>query len=319
MASVEPELSGSSVLVIDDSEAERRQIVRVLREQGLFSAFYEASDGLTGFRLLVERRPDLVICDLVMPECDGLTFLKMRQVRPEEDIQLIPILVLTAIDNLQVKTLMFELGAQDYIIKPIDPAELVARVKVHLKIRKLQEQLIRQNQLLERLSTIDGLTGLYNRRHILRLYEQAVANAIRYRYDLSVCMVDIDHFKAINDAHGHLAGDQVLQELARLLQQSVRKGDVVGRYGGEEFLVVLPHTPLAGALTWAERFRQTVETHEIQIAAGTAVRVTVSVGVASYPEAPVTEPWDLLRFADTGLYEAKRAGRNRVCAYRPAA
>ena len=129
-------------------------------------------------------------------------------------------------------------------------------------------------------------------------------------------MIDIDHFKAINDAHGHLVGDQVLQELARLLQQSVRKGDVVGRYGGEEFLVVLSHTPLAGALTWAERFRQTVETHEIQITSGTVVRVTVSVGVASWPEAPVAEPWDLLRYADAALYEAKRAGRNRVCAYR---
>jgi len=317
MVAAEPELSGSSVLVIDDSEAERRQILGVLREQGFFSTFYEAADGLTGFRILVEKRPDIVICDLVMPECDGLTFLKMRQVRPEEDIRLTPILVLTAIDNLQVKTQMFELGAQDYIIKPIDPAELVARVKVHLKIRKLQEQLIRQNQLLERLSTIDGLTGLYNRRHLLRLYEQAVANAIRYGYDLSVGMVDIDHFKAVNDAYGHLAGDRVLQELARLLRQSVRKGDVVGRYGGEEFLVVLPHTPLAGALTWAERLRQTVEARELRVAAGTTLRVTVSVGVASFPETPVTEPWDLLRFADTALYEAKRAGRNRVWAYRP--
>ncbi|MCS7313646.1 MAG: diguanylate cyclase, partial [Acidobacteria bacterium] len=220
-------------------------------------------------------------------------------------------------DDLQVKTQMFALGAQDYITKPIDPAELVARVKVHLKIRKLQEHLIRQNQLLERLSTIDGLTGPYNRRHLLRLYEQAAANAIRYRYDLSVCMVDIDHFKAVNDVHGHLAGDQVLQELACLLQQSIRKGDVVGRYGGEEFLVVLPHTSLTGALAWAERFCRIVEVLELRVASDAAVRVTVSVGVASFPEAPLTEPWDLLRLADTALYEAKRAGRNRVCAYRP--
>jgi len=313
------ELGESSVLVIDDSERERRQILQVLKREGIFSTFYEASDGLTGFRLLVEKRPDLVICDLVMPECDGLTFLKMRQVRPEEDIRLIPILVLTAIDNLQVKTQMFELGAQDYIIKPIEPVDLVARVKVHLKLKKLQEQLVRQNQLLQRLSTIDGLTGLYNRRHLLRLYEQAFANAVRYEYDLSVAMIDIDHFKAVNDAHGHLAGDRVLQEFAGWLQQSVRKGDIVGRYGGEEFLVVLPHTPLTGALTFTERFRQAVETRKVSVGSSASVRVTVSAGVASWPEAPVTEPWDLLRLADAALYEAKRAGRNRVCAYRPEA
>jgi two-component system cell cycle response regulator len=210
------ELGESSVLVIDDSERERQQILQVLKREGIFSTFYEASDGLMGFRLLIEKRPDLVICDLVMPECDGLTFLKMRQVRPEEDIRLIPILILTAIDNLQVKTQMFELGAQDYIIKPVDPAELVARVKVHLKLKKLQEQLVRQNQLLQRLSTTDSLTELYNRRHLLRLYEQAFASATRYGYDLSVAMMDVDHFKAINDAHGHLAGDRVLQEFAKM-------------------------------------------------------------------------------------------------------
>ncbi len=316
MASTELTLGNSTVLVIDDSDTERRQILGILRAQGLFSSLYEAADGLTGFRILVEKRPDIVLCDLVMPECDGLTFLKMRQARPEEDVQRIPVLVLTAIDDPQVKTQMFELGAQDYITKPIEPAELVARVKTHLKIRKLQEELIRQNQLLKRLSTVDDLTGLYNRRHLLRLYEQAVANALRYRYDLSVAMIDIDHFKAINDTHGHSTGDRVLQELAGLLRQSVRKGDVAGRYGGEEFLVVLPHTPRAGAVAFAERFRQAVEACEVRVASGVAVRVTVSVGVASVPETPVTEPWDLLRFADVALYEAKRAGRNRVCAYR---
>jgi diguanylate cyclase (GGDEF)-like protein len=319
MAWAEPELGESSVLVIDDSDTERQQILQVLKKEGIFATFYEASDGLMGFRLLIEKRPDLIICDLVMPACDGLTFLKMRQVRPEEDIRLIPILILTSIDNLQVKTQMFELGAQDYIIKPVDPAELVARVKVHLKLKKLQEQLVRQNQLLQRLSTTDSLTELYNRRHLLRLYEQAFASATRYGYDLSVAMMDVDHFKAINDAHGHLAGDRVLQEFAKWLRQSIRKGDIVGRYGGEEFLVILPHTPLKGALTFAKRFRQTVEAHEILLDSGESVRITVSVGVASWPEVPVTESWDLLRLADAALYEAKRAGRNRVCAYPPEA
>ncbi len=314
------ELRNCAILIIDDSDREREQIKEILAADGIFSRYYEGRDGMEGFRLLLEYRPDIVLCDMVMPRYDGLTFLNMRQAKGGVAL-LTPVLMLTAMDNLQLKVRVFEMGAQDYIIKPIEPLELRARVRVHLKVKKLQEFLIRQNErleqqnrLLQELSSTDSLTGLFNRRYILEQYETEFANAVRYNYPLSVCMFDLDHFKHVNDTYGHQAGDHVLCTFAEILRNNLRKGDIAGRYGGEEFLVVLPHTYSAGAVVLAERVRMLVQQRPF-VYQDHAIAVTVSAGIATFPETPVTSSWDLIRYADYALYEAKRRGRNRVILY----
>ncbi len=314
-------LTGSTILIIDDSETERSTIRNILEKVGIFSEIYEASDGLEGFKILLEKRPDIVLCDMVMPQYDGMSFLKMRRVSRDPSIQTTPVLMLTGINRLAMKVRGFEMGASDYIVKPIEPLELVARVKVHLKLRRAQEQLIaqkeqleRQNQLLRHLSATDPLTGVHNRRYLLERLEESFMGALRYRYSLGIIMFDLDHFKQINDTYGHQAGDYVLRRFTEITVGELRKSDFMGRYGGEEFLVALPYTNLKGTYKTGERIRRLIQNHDF-IVNGEKFHVTVSGGVAAFPEVMCATPWDLIRAADSALYEAKRKGRNRVIVY----
>ncbi len=295
-------LRGRTLLVIDDTESIRRRVIEFLRSHDVFDNFLEASDGISGFSLLRDHKDsiDLILCDLEMPGIDGFRFLHMKDSRGDEYTE-IPVIMLTARAEVDKKVQGLELGASDYLIKPVDEGELLARVRVQLRLKSLQDQ-------LRRLSNTDVLTGLFNRRHIMDVLQNEFARALRYEEVVSFVLIDIDHFKSVNDTLGHQVGDDVLRHAALLFQEGLRDGDFIGRYGGEEFALVLPHTDLDGATAAAERYRKLIE----GAAAPHGKPLTISLGVSSSTLAPVKSTDDLIRTADEALYAAKHQGRNRV-------
>ena len=299
----------ATILIIDDSANVRSQIVCTLREYGLFTGYLEADDGLKGFKTLMDQQVDLVLCDLEMPVMDGFKFLSMVQSRPE--LQDIPIIMLTGRGDRELKIRGLEQGASDYVTKPFHMGELVARVKVQLKIKSLQDELKRSNELLREMSITDPLTRLHNRRHLMEVLEREIQRSIRTRSPLSVVILDIDHFKKVNDTYGHLLGDEVLAAVGALMGRDLRTYDVAARYGGEEFFLVLPNTPLSEAHTVAERIRRDVA--DLCFADRLRpLRVTVSLGVATFPSERTASEEALIREADRALYMAKQGGRNRT-------
>jgi diguanylate cyclase (GGDEF)-like protein len=296
----------ATILLIEDSEAHRKEIRRALEPAGLFDRILEASDGISGLRVLLDEPVDVVLCDLEMPGLDGEKLLRVR-----ESVGDVPFLFLTASENPERRVRLLEDGACDMLTKPFHPADLVARLRLHLRIKRLSDELRDKNHMLARESMIDGVTGLRTRRYVTEVLAIEVLRARRYRLPLAVLMADLDHFKRVNDRFGHPTGDAVLRFVSELLRRSLRTSDVAGRFGGEEFLVILPQTDRDGAVTLAERWRQTLEEGSLHLPGGKRVRATVSVGVATF-DARFERPEDLVRAADEALYTAKGAGRNRV-------
>ena len=204
-----------------------------------------------------------------------------------------------------------EQGASDFIVKPFDPEELVARMKVHLKIKHLQDDLKRSNELLLELSNTDHLTGLFNRRFLMESLDKELQRTKRKNGQLALLLLDIDHFKRINDTHGHLQGDLVLQKVALNIQKELRSYDIASRYGGEEFVAVLPDTSLKEAFNVADRIRLSIQRMQFAGCLSTE-QVTASLGVALLPSKSFDDIDGLLRAADEALYRAKEAGRNNV-------
>jgi diguanylate cyclase (GGDEF)-like protein len=224
----------------------------------------------------------------------------------------------TALDSMESKIEGLDAGADDYITKPIHFSELQARVRSLLRIKALQEKvanreraLAEMNDKLLEISRTDGLTGLANRRHIEERRNEMWEHAARLNEPIAVVMCDIDKFKSVNDTYGHQAGDAVLKQFAEVLKQEAREIDRVGRYGGEEFIILLPGTVLDAAVTFAERVRQAIEERTFTFDGGSLKR-TVSLGVAAWPHPRVTDCDELLKSADDALYVAKQSGRNRV-------
>ena len=298
-----------SVLIIDDSEAVRERIITTLETFDLFARFYEAEDGLEGFKKLLSSPVDIILCDLEMPRIDGFKFLSMLKSRP--DLQDVPVLMLTGMNDRELKIKGLEQGASDYITKPFDPEELVARVKVHLKIKHLQDDLKRSNELLLELSNTDHLTGLFNRRYLMEALEKELQRCLRKGGCLSLIIVDIDHFKGVNDTLGHLQGDVVLQKVALSMQKELRSYDIAARYGGEEFVAVLPDATHKEAMFVADRMRLSIQ--GIKFSGALApLSITVSLGVATFPSPNCTTVDEFIKLADDALYLAKANGRNRV-------
>ncbi len=301
---------GGRILIVDDNAMIRSEIKAVLMKDGSFTHFLEAADGLTAFKTIMDNPPDLVLCDLVMPGFDGLKFLGLKASRKE--LEQIPVIILTAEDDLDRKAEILERGASDYVTKPFHEKELLARVRIHTKLKLLQDELREKNAQLEDLSVTDALTGLANRRRLMTRLEEEVQRARRFRTPLSVVMIDIDHFKQVNDTHGHAMGDEVLRNIGTLLKAGVRATDLAARYGGEELTLVLPHTDAPGAFLVAEGLRQKFADLEHHLD-GVSLNKTASMGVATrdgQTEVPSAE--ELLKHADEALYRAKQGGRNRV-------
>ena len=298
------------MLIIDDSESVRNRIKRTLVEREVFSKFYFAADGLEGFRQLRRHSIDLILCDLDMPGLDGFKFLRMLQSDPAK--QTVPVILLTGHEDIDSKVKGLSAGASDYLTKPFEDMELIARVNVHLHLKRLRDELREKNRELEILARQDGLTGVANRRHLMERLEVEFARCARYRRPFSLMMLDLDHFKSINDTHGHQVGDVVLKEVARCLGEVLRTNDVLGRYGGEEFAVVLPETDVDAAVAVGQRCREAIADLKIPLEDEAVLRVTVSIGVAGQPDIRHCKSSDLVHAADAALYEAKRSGRNRL-------
>lgn len=300
----------ATLLMIEDSPGQRAEIRRALEPVGLFERILESGDGLKGLKLLLAERPALVLCDVEMPGLDGERLLQVKESRPE--VRDVPFLFLTADPDLDRRARLLEQGASDLIAKPFHPSELVARLRLHLHLKRLQDELREKNAALSRMSTTDSLTGLRNRRYVDEVLAIEVLRARRYGSPLSVLMADLDHFKQVNDAHGHVVGDEVLRGVADLLRQNLRVTDVGGRYGGEEFIVIMAQNPVEGARLLAERWREAVAEARFEVPPAGPLEVTLSVGVAGYDRDKHHTASDLVAAADAALYRAKQAGRNRV-------
>jgi diguanylate cyclase (GGDEF)-like protein len=299
------------LLIVDDSPDNLEILSTRLRFRGY--AVETATGGREALERVARHAPDLILLDVMMPDLDG--FEVTRRVKRNPSLPFIPIILVTARDSTEDKVAGLDAGADDYLTKPINFPELEARVRSMLRIKELQDELGEKNRELEQLSISDGLTGLFNHRHLQELVHEEFERARRTGEPLSVVMLDLDHFKRVNDLYGHQAGDRVLQQLAEILRHTAREIDKLGRYGGEEFLAVLPDTDPEAAAVFAERVREGVARHLFSIGRGEPLRLTVSCGTATYPHPGVYNPWTLVQRADQAMYAAKAAGRNRIARY----
>lgn len=290
----------SKILIVDDIPA-NLQILNV----HLTDEDYEVIECQSGQQALDELKInpeaiDLILLDVMMPGMSGLEVL--AEIKRNPQTENIPIILVTANADDQNVAEGLDMGAFDYIIKPYSLVVLLARVRAALREKERQD-------LLEKWATTDPLTGLMNRRHFFELADRELEQTRRSNRPLSFIMLDIDHFKKVNDEHGHLVGDAAIIQIAELLKQELRKVDFCGRYGGEEFVLCLPDTPLQGALELGERIRQEVEKLEIDTKDDNLLHITASLGVAENQQDPNVEA--ILKRADQALYEAKAAGRNQ--------
>jgi two-component system cell cycle response regulator len=288
------------VLAVDDSLINLRLLEAILGREGF--QVVSTSRGSEVLDLALEHLPDLILLDVMMPEVDGLEVL--GRLKAHRQTQNLPVLMVTARTRGEDVRRALEAGAFDYIKKPLDDVETVARVRSALRYKAQQDQ-------LTEMATHDGLTGLYNHNLLVELLDRELMSARRKQQPVSFCMADIDHFKGFNDQYGHQAGDAVLREVSRVLSQGVRRSDPVGRYGGEEFGLVLGGCEASTARILCERLRQSVADRTL-LWEGQTLRVTVSLGLAcGHPEEGLGAE-ELVRRADRALYEAKEKGRNRL-------
>jgi len=200
----------------------------------------------------------------------------------------------------------------EYFILPVPVEEIMARLNIFIELRLLQEELEAKNVMLTKLAITDDLTKIFNRRHLMDRMIEEIACMKRYKYPVSCILIDIDYFKKINDTYGHLSGDAILSELASVLKKNIRSSDILSRYGGEEFLVLLPFTNKGGVTIVAERLRHFISEHKFSTDKG-SLSITLSMGAVSFSCTDTAEPEDIIRIVDEQLYKAKEGGRNRVC------
>ncbi len=300
------------ILVADDEPVNLALIKRRLEHEHF--TIHTAQNGGEAVERALEMQPDVIILDVMMPILDGLQACRM--LKEDSRTRDIPVIFLSALDDTDSKVNGLALGANDYISKPFRAEELIARVQVAYRLKRERDQLrlsaeearMRAEAARER-SMSDALTGLLNRYGLQRSLRRNLSEARRYDRPLSCLMIDLDHFKTVNDTYGHGAGDAALMQVARVLTEAVRGSDVVCRYGGEEFLILTPDTPLEGAFALGEKIRAAASARVF----GDGERVfplTLSAGVAQLRETESAH--DMIARADEALYDAKESGRNRV-------
>jgi diguanylate cyclase (GGDEF)-like protein len=291
-----------TILIVDDSSAN----IEIL--DGILSPEYEilfAMCGKDALDIAGEQIPDLILLDVVMPEMDGYEVCK--QLKANLKTRDIPVIFITAMGQEGDESRGLDAGAIDYLTKPVRASIVKARVRNHLELKRYRDS-------LKTLSTIDGLTGIPNRRTFDETLDQEWRRSRRAQTTLSLLMMDIDCFKAYNDHYGHVAGDDCLRQIARGIAEAVqRPADLAARYGGEEFVALLPETDLAGAVVTAERVQHNINSLNIQHAYSKAAgHVTLSIGVATIIPNDRQSPLELIKSADEMLYEAKQKGRARI-------
>jgi diguanylate cyclase (GGDEF)-like protein len=297
------------ILVVDDQKANTTLLSGALSRRGYrVTPTASANEALD---LIESEMPDLVLLDIFMPKVSGLDLLE--SLRKSEKTQALPVILVSALSDTDHIVAGLGQGANDYVTKPFVLPILIARIEALLRSAELVKRLEVQTELLGKLAAFDELTGLYNRRSMFQALEAERGRSQRYGRPLSVAMFDVDHFKRINDDHGHPTGDAILRELANRMINWLRTMDIACRYGGEEFCAIFPETDLAGATVAGQRVRECIEKSPFSFE-GLEVTVTVSVGVSGWRPSQGEIP-DLLAQADAALLQAKRAGRNRLCTF----
>lgn len=297
------------ILVADDDQTSRRLLTHTLEKWG-YEVVTVTNGGDAAYILLKERNaPRIAILDWMMPEMDGLEVC--RTVRGAPNAPFVYMILLSGKGEKKDAIAGLEAGADDYLVKPFDPEELRYRVRVGERIISLEADLRKANEELQRLASTDVLTGIMNRRSILQRLDEELARSHREHSSLTVVVADLDHFKRINDTHGHLAGDEVLREFAARVKRHIRPYDEIGRYGGEEFLILMPGLKKNGFHATVDRLRRKVSAtpfrHE-----GREFTVTVSFGACWLPPGQGCTPEQIISQADDLLYRAKAEGRDRV-------
>lgn len=296
------------ILIADDDVLSLRLLQRTLERDG-YEVTAVQNGRLAAEHLCRHNGPRLALLDWVMPELDGPTVC--REVRQKGEQAYVHMVLLTSKESKQDVIEGLESGADDYLIKPFDPAELKARLRTGLRILQLEDRLVEAREDMRFKATHDPLTGLFNRGVIMDLLSRELSRTRREDGCTTILLGDVDRFKNVNDSLGHVTGDEVLREIARRLLASVRSYDFAGRYGGEEFLMVLNNCNSASALQRAEEIRRAIASAPIQTTRG-QVSVTMSLGILASSEWGPLPVEELLREADVALYKAKAAGRNCV-------
>ena len=306
----ETPVSQPKILIVDDSATIRATLTRAVRDE--FDPL-DAVDGEQAWEFLVNNEDiELLVTDLAMPKLDGFGLIKRMRSCEVSRISRMPVIVVTGANDTEARERAFIEGANDFITKTSDHVEFLARVRAHQKLAQTIRELEQSRLFLREQANTDPLTKLANRRHFFHIATTSLAQMQRQGEHFSVIMLDIDHFKRINDTYGHQAGDYVLVELAKVLSSMVREGDIIGRMGGEEFVVASPYTNRLAAIVLSERLRKSVEASEFYFG-DNSIPVTISLGVASKTSG-VDDVDSLMAVADSRLYLAKQKGRNRICA-----
>jgi diguanylate cyclase (GGDEF)-like protein len=290
------------ILIVDDTVKNLQLLGSVLKAENYKIAL--ATNGNQAVMIANDINPDLILLDVMMPELNGFeTCKKLKSIHKTSEI---PVIFLTAKVETEDIIEGFKVGAVDYVTKPFNTYELKARVKTHVELKISKDLLEQKNVILKKLSITDGLTGLFNHRYTTDALSKLVEENNRYREPLSISMLDIDNFKKVNDEYGHLFGDEVLVKISNSIEGSLRKTDMVGRYGGEEFLVLFAHTGLKGAVESVGRIIKSVENLKWE---KENFKITVSAGVCEKTDEDIST---LIKKADDLLYIAKKNGKNRV-------
>ena len=298
------------LLIVDDSATIRATLSRAVGDE--FDSI-EATNGTEALRLLQEDPDiDLVVTDLAMPEMDGFALITSMRTHGSARMKNMPVIVVTGANDTEAREKAFVAGANDFIAKTSDHVEFLARVRAHVKLAQTIQELEQSRRYLKEQADTDPLTQLANRRRFFHAAGTSMAQMRRQGEHFSIIILDIDHFKNINDTYGHQAGDVVLQQLALVLQMAIREGDTLARMGGEEFVVASPYTNRLAAIVLSERLRKAVEASEF-VYSDNQIPVTISLGVATMGKEDIDVD-KLLLVADSRLYQAKEKGRNRICA-----
>ena len=299
------------VLLVEDDQKDVKLIKNYLAGQP-----YEvitAYDGEEALALALKENIDLILLDIMLPGTDGFEICnRMKQMDETKNIQIV---LVTSLSDLESRIKGVEMGADDFLVKPINNRELQVRINALLKKNAYMDQLHAQYETAMDSAIKDGLTGLYNHAYFKRFLEIEVKRAIRQTYSTALIMMDLDDFKELNDRLGHLAGDVILRESAKIIQSSTREIDLAVRYGGEEFAIVLPYAGKNNALSVAERIRSSIEDYAFSLAGVPhPEHMTISIGIATCPEDALSVE-DLIQKSDTMLYKAKKNGKNQICVH----
>jgi len=289
------------VLIVDDVAKNLQVLGTILSKQNFKVA--AANNGEQALKIAGNTLPDLILLDIMMPGING--FEVCSRLKKDPKTAGIPVIFLTAKIEPEDIIKGFETGAVDYVTKPFNSIELLARTKTHLELKISRDLLKIKNEQLRELAITDSMTGLYNHRYIIDNLEERIAEAKRYKQSLAVAMLDIDFFKKVNDNHGHLFGDLVLVRISTIIEETIRKTDIAGRYGGEEYLIIFTNTDKKSAFNTLERIRRSVEKEKWD---KNDLAVTISGGLSDLKDEDHSE---LIKKADELLYKAKENGRNR--------